>query len=224
MRNERSRRAQRLGARCTHSGLLCVVPELAHYSSAAHAARSPQGAMLGVWAEARNAGPAHFRGAGVQAGPGPRTIARSLTIHPAKVCMIPLPPSGSRSYASEVANKGTVKQRRTRQTKKPLESLPVGPPGHSCSHCRSPINDLPAPSMSRGSMDSPERQHDARQFDRFVTLGGGRPPSQNPGLLNRVVPRFVLQSRLQFPDALLLTQVGSFYEVRCVRRRTRADR
>ncbi|KAI7961884.1 hypothetical protein MJO28_002373 [Puccinia striiformis f. sp. tritici] len=49
------------------------------------------------------------------------------------------------------------------------------------------------------------------QFDKFVTIGS--PPSQNPSLYSKKVPKFVLDSRLRFPDAILLTCVGSFYEV-----------
>ncbi|WAQ86273.1 hypothetical protein PtA15_6A905 [Puccinia triticina] len=48
------------------------------------------------------------------------------------------------------------------------------------------------------------------QFDKFVTIGS--PPSQNPGLYTKKIAKFILDSRLRFPDAILLTCVGSFYE------------
>ncbi|MBW0506879.1 hypothetical protein O181_046594 [Austropuccinia psidii MF-1] len=51
---------------------------------------------------------------------------------------------------------------------------------------------------------------DLARFDRFVTVGV--PPSQNPSMYERKIARFILDSRLKFPDAILLTCVGSFYE------------
>ncbi|PLW36877.1 hypothetical protein PCASD_10177 [Puccinia coronata f. sp. avenae] len=51
---------------------------------------------------------------------------------------------------------------------------------------------------------------DLIQFDKFVTVG--LPPSQNPSLYTKKIPKFILDSRLRFPDAILLTCVGSFYE------------
>lgn len=48
------------------------------------------------------------------------------------------------------------------------------------------------------------------KFDKFVTVGP--PPSRNPSIYTRKIAKFILDSRLKFPDAILLTCVGSFYE------------
>jgi hypothetical protein len=52
---------------------------------------------------------------------------------------------------------------------------------------------------------------DLIKFDQFVTIGS--PPSQNPTMYTKKIAKFILDSRLRFPDAILLTCVGSFYEV-----------
>ncbi|KAG0147557.1 hypothetical protein CROQUDRAFT_61546 [Cronartium quercuum f. sp. fusiforme G11] len=56
----------------------------------------------------------------------------------------------------------------------------------------------------------PKTKIDLTLFDQFVTIGV--PPSRNPALYSRKVAKFVLDSRLRFPGAILLTCVGSFYE------------
>ncbi|CAH7685340.1 muts domain V-domain-containing protein, partial [Phakopsora pachyrhizi] len=48
------------------------------------------------------------------------------------------------------------------------------------------------------------------KFDCFVTVGV--PPSKNPALYDRKIAKFVLDCNIKYPDALLLTCVGSFYE------------
>ncbi|KAA1122713.1 DNA mismatch repair ATPase msh1, variant 2 [Puccinia graminis f. sp. tritici] len=74
------------------------------------------------------------------------------------------------------------------------------------------LKPLPLPKTIRSQEEKAITTIDSDliKFDQFVTIGS--PPSQNPSMYTKKIAKFILDSRLRFPDAILLTCVGSFYE------------
>ncbi|KAI7966703.1 hypothetical protein MJO29_002451 [Puccinia striiformis f. sp. tritici] len=117
---------------------------------------------------------------------------------------------GSQKTTPAETKKTTSLEPKKTSVPKPAKTAP--PETKPDAVARTSLELLPLP-QTKGTQKKKAITIDSAliQFDKFVTIGS--PPSQNPSLYSKKVPKFVLDSRLRFPDAILLTCVGSFYEV-----------
>ncbi|KAA1122712.1 DNA mismatch repair ATPase msh1 [Puccinia graminis f. sp. tritici] len=107
---------------------------------------------------------------------------------------------------SKVTKSSTAKASNTPSTTEEATSQAVKP------EVAQSLKPLPLPKTIRSQEEKAITTIDSDliKFDQFVTIGS--PPSQNPSMYTKKIAKFILDSRLRFPDAILLTCVGSFYE------------